>query len=123
MTIEERLRDMIIDHSGTVKAFADEINVPYGTLDSILRRGIQTAKITNIISICKKLDISADALADGKIMPLTEIRAKNAEDIIQDMKNNVDVLLVDGEFMTEDEFLVFSKMLDNAIEMVKGMRK
>ena len=39
----------------------------YSTLDSIFKRGIQNATLTNVLKICKGLHISADALANGDI--------------------------------------------------------
>ena len=43
--------------------------MPYQTMDSILKRGVDKASISNIIKICKALDISADELANGNIVP------------------------------------------------------
>ena len=50
-----------------MKAFSEKIELPNSTIDSIFRRGVNNASITNIIKICKALEISADALADGRL--------------------------------------------------------
>lgn len=123
MTIEERLKDLMISHSGTVKAFADTVSLPYTTVDTILRRGIYNAGVSNIIKICNELEISTDALADGKIVTNRDLQLRNAEDLIEAIKKNVDIILVDGEHMTEEEFAVFSATLDFSIEVVKRMRE
>ena len=68
MTIEEQLKALIVSRYVTVKQFAKEANVPYSTIDTILRRGILNASVDNIIKICQTLSISADALADGRIV-------------------------------------------------------
>lgn len=65
--IEEKLRELIIERFKSVKAFAMFIEVPYTTLDSILKRGIDKANVLNIIKICNALDIDIDALANGRI--------------------------------------------------------
>ena len=42
--------------------------MPNSTLDNIFRRGVLNSSVTNIIKICNALEISADELADGKIV-------------------------------------------------------
>lgn len=69
MTIENELKELIISRYGTIKAFAVEIGMPNSTLDSIFRRGIQNASITNVIKICHQLNISTDQLCNGRIVP------------------------------------------------------
>ena len=66
-SIEEKLKDIIIKNYNTVKEFAAKINIPYTTMDSILKRGVEKANVLNIIKICDALNIEADALANGKI--------------------------------------------------------
>jgi transcriptional regulator with XRE-family HTH domain len=68
MTIEEQLKSLIVSRYSTVKQFSKEANIPYSTIDTILRRGILNASVDNIIRICQTLGISADALADGRIV-------------------------------------------------------
>lgn len=123
MTVEERLKDLIVRNYGSLRKFSEACEMPYGTVDTIIRRGINKANVQNIIKICNVLEISTDALADGMIVSVAELHQKNAENMIEDIKKNVDVLVVDGEPMTEDEFIVFSATLDYAVELVKRMRE
>ena len=67
--IEEELRDLIVSRYGTAVNFTKKIGMANSTLASIFRRGIHNASIDNIVRICKELDISADALAQGMIVP------------------------------------------------------
>ena len=69
MTIEEKLREMILDKFGTVVRFSKHIGISSSTIYSILTRGVQNASAQNILRICDALDISADALAEGMIKP------------------------------------------------------
>lgn len=71
--IEEKLKNMIIEKSGSVKSFSAFINIPYTTLDSILKRGIDKANVLNIIKICNALNIDVDSLANGKIEKKMEV--------------------------------------------------
>lgn len=65
--IEQKIRDMICERFGSVKEFSLAINIPYTTVDSILKRGVEKANVVNIIKICAKLGIDTDALASGEI--------------------------------------------------------
>lgn len=69
MTVEERLKHLILARYKSVSAFASAIGLPYTTVDSILKRGIENAGVGKVIKICKFLGISADRLADGEIAP------------------------------------------------------
>lgn len=68
MTIEQQLKVLINQRYGTAKAFSEKIGMPNSTLDNIFRRGIANSSVTNIIKICNGLSISADGLAEGKIV-------------------------------------------------------
>lgn len=68
MTIEERLKYLILAHYKSLNAFASAAGVPYTTIVSILERGLLNARIGTIIKICKCLGISADSLGDGEIV-------------------------------------------------------
>ena len=69
MTIEEKLREMILTKYGTVVAFGKRIGLSSSTLYSILSRGVSNASAQNVLKICEALEISADALAEGLIKP------------------------------------------------------
>lgn len=62
--IEDELKKIIIDKYGSVRQFAQKIDIPYTTLDTILKRGIDNSNVVNIIKICKELKISSDKLVD-----------------------------------------------------------
>lgn len=68
MSIEIELKELILSRYKSVRDFAISIEMPYSTLDSIFKRGVSNASITNIIKICETLFISADDLARGKIV-------------------------------------------------------
>jgi DNA-binding Xre family transcriptional regulator len=70
MTIEDELRELMIKKSGSVNKFSQECGLSQSTIFTIFKRGVKNSNINSIIAICKLLDISADALADGKIVPI-----------------------------------------------------
>ena len=65
--IEKQLKSLILSKYKSIREFSNEISMPYSTLDSIFKRGVSNASITNIIKICRKLDISADKLGVGEL--------------------------------------------------------
>lgn len=67
-SIENQLKNLILSKFKSLREFAIKIDMPYSTIDTILKRGLDKASIGNVIKICKSLNISADNLADGKIV-------------------------------------------------------
>ncbi len=65
--LELNVKNIIISNYGSLKKFADKINMSWSTLDSILKRGFINSNINNVIRITEELNISAEALAEGNI--------------------------------------------------------
>ncbi len=63
--LEEQIKKLIIEKFGSVRQFALKIDVPYTTIDTILRRGIDNSNVNNVIKMCKALNISIDKLVDN----------------------------------------------------------
>jgi len=76
MTIEERLKEMMIQKSGSVNKFAHECGLSTSTVATMFTRGANKTNINTIVKICKALNISADELSDGRITPLPDLTAK-----------------------------------------------
>lgn len=68
MTIEEQLKSLMIEKSGSVNKFSRECGVATSTVATIFTRGVNNANAKNIIKICKHLGISADELLEGRIV-------------------------------------------------------
>lgn len=66
--IEGKIKEIIIEKYGSVKRFSNKINVPYTTIDTILKRGLLNSNALNVIKICKELDIDVDELAENKLV-------------------------------------------------------
>lgn len=68
MTVESELKELILKKYKSLREFAIIIDMPYSTLDSVLKRGVNKANISNIINICKELNLSVEALGEGEII-------------------------------------------------------
>ena len=66
--LESQLKQIIIDRYGSLKKFSDTINMPWTTLDSILKRGIANSNITNVLKITRELGLDTEKLVDGKLV-------------------------------------------------------
>jgi hypothetical protein len=125
MTTEEKLKDYILMRYKSIREFTQVADIPYTTMDSIFKRGIENSSISNIMKICKVLNISVDALADGELkprsnaapMPTTDIR-----DVVADAKARVYTsqhLTIDGNDIDIEHAEPILNALDIAYELTK----
>lgn len=70
--VEESVKSIIIKKYGNLKKFCEKIEMPWTTLDSILKRGIANSNITNVMKITKELNIDTESLASGVILQYGE---------------------------------------------------
>ncbi len=64
--LERKLKELIIEKYGSVRNFSIKIEIPYTTVDSILKRGLDNSNVGNVIKMCKALNLSIDNLLDNK---------------------------------------------------------
>ena len=70
MTIEESLKNLILERYGNISNFCKKIDMANSTFATIMKNGVHNANVNNIIKICKALNISADELANDNIVPV-----------------------------------------------------
>jgi DNA-binding Xre family transcriptional regulator len=107
MKIEEKLQELILNRYHSLREFTIDIGIPYTTIHSIFRRGIDNSSLSNIIKICKALNISVDALAEGEIVFMKKQKTIEQptsdqfeiKEIIEDTKDllNHRKVTIDGE--------------------------
>lgn len=66
--VEARIKELIVSKYGSLKKFCEIIEMPWTTLDSILKRGFSNSNITNVMKITKELGINTEGLASGNII-------------------------------------------------------
>lgn len=129
MTIEEKLKDLLLSGYGSLRNFTVQIGLPYSTVDGILKRGIANATISNVLTICAALGISADELGQGKIVPVVQPQRKlltDLESIIAITKMNIQdcgTLTIDGKPLTKHDIAVLFDAVDVGVEIVKRHRE
>lgn len=125
MTIEEQLKEYILERYKSIREFSLTVDMSNSTLDSILRRGIGNSSVSNIIKICKVLRISVDELANGRIVPTTvkvDSGLVEVSDILAEVKSQLtytDGLTIDGKPAVKDSIDSLLKAMDMGEELAK----
>lgn len=70
--LESKIKELIITRYGSLKKFSEKIDMPWTTLDSILKRGIANSNITNVLKITRELGLDAEKLVDGELSFISE---------------------------------------------------
>lgn len=128
MTTEEKLKELILSRYYSIRDFTNSIDLPYTTLDSMFRRGIENSSVSNVIKVCKALGISADSLADGEIVPIQKRQTARVndcievKDLVEDMKDILTTkggLTIDGNPITVKGVDSLIDAMDIGVEMAR----
>lgn len=107
--LELNVKNLIIEKYGSLKKFTEKVDMPWTTLDSILKRGFANSNITNVLKITKELKIDAESLVDGKIITVSN-----------DIEPSQTIAAhFEGDKFTEDEL----EEIKQFAEFVKNKRK
>lgn len=72
MKTEDELKELMIKKSGSVNRFAHDCGLSTSTVATIFTRGVNKTNVNTIIKICQGLNISADELAKGNVVPIVD---------------------------------------------------
>lgn len=68
LTIEEQLKSIIKTRYKSVRAFTNQIGIPYTTLDSVFKRGISNSGIGTMLKIFESLDLDVESIPTGTLI-------------------------------------------------------
>lgn len=126
MTIEERLRRLILSRYPSTKDFAAEAGINYSTLLSVFKRGLDNTGISNIQKICRELGITMEGLCNDRIE-----FAEKAPDHLATLREYQNRLLLmmtetgltlDGVPLSQEEALLLDDQITAATEMIRRRR-
>lgn len=130
MTIETKLKELILSRYKSVREFTQIMNMPYSTMASVLHRGVDNSSITNVVKICKELGISVDELANGRITPIgyttSNQHSTEVNDILNDAKSklsNYDGLTISGQPASESDISSIINAMDVGVEIAKRKKR
>ena len=126
--VEDKLKKLIVDRYGSMIAFSKDIGMANSTLATILERGVKKASVNNIIKICQALGISADGLANGKIIynkTSSNKSSVNVEYLIQEIQEDIikKDLIFNGEKMTKEEKENLANAVGFSLEIIIRQNK
>lgn len=126
-SLENSLKELVIEKYGSVTAFTTKIEMSNSTFVSIIRRGVNNANINNIVKICNELNISAEALANGQILP-ADVQPNNSgkftevNDLLSYVKINIlttENISINGEPLTNNEKQMLVDAFELSCEMIR----
>lgn len=132
MTIEDQLKDCILRRYASIRDFCITHDIPVSTIHSILKRGVNNSSVTNVIKICKALEISVDSLADGEIKPVSDKSALllNSRIEFNDLLDETRELLsyngtvtLDGNPIDKNEIESLIDAIEVGVEIAKRKNK
>lgn len=115
ISVENNLKNLILTKYKSVREFCFAIDMPYSTIDSILKRGIENAGVGKIIKICKHLKISADELAIGNIVPIDSLTQYSKNDFSSREQN----LIKKYRILDDRGKISIEKMLDIQLQAME----
>lgn len=137
MTTEDKLKAYILERYRSLREFCLTHDIPNSTLDSVLKRGIDNSSVGVIFTICKALNISPDALAEGEIVPrplyntmvvdgnqidIEYKESKEVDQILEDTKKRLLAyrdLTLEGKKVKKEEINTIVNGIDISLEIVK----
>ena len=72
MTLEEQLKQIILNRYKSIRAFTVAIDIPYSTLDSVFKRGIVNSGIGTVSKVFSALGLDLDSIQTGTLAPETK---------------------------------------------------
>lgn len=84
ITIEEYLHQQIKRHSGSIKAFCTKTDLPYMTVNNVIKRGVVNSSLSTLQKICNGLNTSLPLLLIGyKVLTDDCISAQEVQEFLQ----------------------------------------
>jgi len=68
MTIEETLKEYILKQYKSLRRFCLYIDVPYSTIDNMLKKKLDQSSVSTVIKVCDSLNIDLEALLQGQLV-------------------------------------------------------
>ena len=130
MTIEDKLKRYIMTRYSSLREFTIKSNIPYSTVNAILKRGIANSSLSNVSKICKALNISLDELEHNRIVPLDNsdtpeepVELNNMVQLYKFKLQKLENITLDDIPLTDNEKYFVIDNLDILIEQIRKRRE
>lgn len=81
MTATEKMKELILENFNSIREFADASQMPYTTVHTILKRGIENSSVDNVIRMCQTLNINVDDILSDNQGDIHTIAAHAIKDL------------------------------------------
>ena len=93
--VETELKELILKRYGSLSEFCKKIDLPWTTLDSILKRGVEKANIKNILKITAELGIDVERRV-GRDRTIQDVRQVEARELMYRFLDSMSATLIAG---------------------------
>ena len=80
MTIEEQLKEIINGKYKSIRAFTQEVDIPYSTVDTMLKRSIGGTGVSTVIKIFHTLGLDVESISSGELKPIKNAPAADSDE-------------------------------------------
>lgn len=121
MTVEQRLKNLILDRYSSVNNFARVIGINESTLRSMLNdHGVKNAQRETIFKITRELAIDAETLYNGEIVFLKDLETDLTRQVSRFLINiRENPCSLNGRYLTSDEKETLIRAILTEIEKLK----
>lgn len=127
MTIEEKLKELIIQEYKSLRNFAPYTGLPYSTIVAILKRGVMNSSAQNVFKICSVLGISVDALRDNEIVKVErqDLKAEHLKpkEVSRHLHAYAERLGIDNKPLSPDETEFLEEGVNIIVEQIRKKRE
>lgn len=113
MTIEDQLKNFILSHYRSVRAFTTQFDIPYSTVDNIFKRGISGTGIQTILKVFGALNLDVESIESGTLKEKQDVHSKKIKklDIPKDAEREIRDAAELLTSLNPDDFKVAMQMI------------
>jgi len=94
MSLEDKLRALILAKYKSVLKFSKAIDVPYTTVITALKSGVLNASFSTVVKIAQGLGLEAEDLISEENFDQISQKYSNQADVLEFVKNNQNIKMV-----------------------------
>lgn len=115
----EILKSYILEKYNSVREFTIKMGIPYTTIHSIFKRGVNNSSVSNINKICSALEIDIrDLTINNKITTTDKLKLLNINESLEITKNTLlyGFKLSNGDKLTKKEVEEIIEIFNNVFK-------
>ena len=121
--MEEQLKEKILEKYRSIREFSIAINIPYNTVDSVLKRGIINSGVHTVMKIFDSLNISLESISSGKLEQKNKFETVQMDES-NDLNKKFDDLWIslDSNSMRQEALTIFLETMAKKARIRAGIK-